>query len=345
MNEHLNSHDPSSAKQNQSTCEIVCDLLPLYVEQLASPASVSLIESHLQNCPECQKQFKVLQEPEPELEAPDLPMQEALSATHKKFFRNRVVVWCLAVLCLLLAGGGLVVFWNQAHLHASNITIAKVTKSDQQTILLLGNASEGNGFAKMSVTSKGEGEYSLSILGGSGWLNQKPVEMAILSNPVHSVEVEGDVIYQDGEIITAQCRYFFPDTNGNSADIERMWRFSPALSSAEPGERPDLRADTNNPKDWVWILPDNSYDSMDHWQYQTIQKQSLLALALTPGLESISLKAEHGGTHIVASRGELDRLLEEHNVKGKIETYADLQKILNLIYPEEGYDWSAQYHA
>lgn len=38
-------------------CEIVRDLLPLYAEQIASPASTALVEEHLAECPACRAEL------------------------------------------------------------------------------------------------------------------------------------------------------------------------------------------------------------------------------------------------------------------------------------------------
>ena len=34
-------------------CEVIRDLLPLYAEHMASPASTALVEEHLQECEAC----------------------------------------------------------------------------------------------------------------------------------------------------------------------------------------------------------------------------------------------------------------------------------------------------
>ena len=37
----------------KTTCEIVRDLLPLYVDDVCSPASRGLVEEHLEQCSDC----------------------------------------------------------------------------------------------------------------------------------------------------------------------------------------------------------------------------------------------------------------------------------------------------
>jgi hypothetical protein len=42
------------------TCDMIKDLLPLYVENMLSKDSQLLVESHLKTCPECQKELELL---------------------------------------------------------------------------------------------------------------------------------------------------------------------------------------------------------------------------------------------------------------------------------------------
>ena len=38
-------------------CEVIRDLLPLYAEHMASPASTALVEEHLQECEACRAEL------------------------------------------------------------------------------------------------------------------------------------------------------------------------------------------------------------------------------------------------------------------------------------------------
>ena len=65
-------------------CEIVRDLLPLYAEQIASPASTALVEEHLAECPACRAELQRMEkpvtvQPEPQADAPLKTIQIALT--------------------------------------------------------------------------------------------------------------------------------------------------------------------------------------------------------------------------------------------------------------------------
>ena len=42
-------------------CEVIRDLLPLYAEHMASPASTALVEEHLQECEACRTELQQMQ--------------------------------------------------------------------------------------------------------------------------------------------------------------------------------------------------------------------------------------------------------------------------------------------
>lgn len=88
-------------------CDVIRDLLPLYAEKLASPASSALVEQHLAACPACRAELEqmekpVLVQPEPQ---PDAPLKNIRSSLNRRRLRTMLCSFA-AVLCAF----GLV-FW------------------------------------------------------------------------------------------------------------------------------------------------------------------------------------------------------------------------------------------
>lgn len=51
------------------SCEIIRDLIPLYIDNCCSEKSVAVVEEHLKNCPECKKLFDDMNTP-PDINTP-----------------------------------------------------------------------------------------------------------------------------------------------------------------------------------------------------------------------------------------------------------------------------------
>ena len=67
----------------RTDCEVIKDLLPLYVEQMASDKSIELIEEHLAECNDCKKIYEEMNAPEPELK-----VQQEEGERFKKFMKK-----------------------------------------------------------------------------------------------------------------------------------------------------------------------------------------------------------------------------------------------------------------
>ena len=88
-------------------CDVIRDLLPLYAEKLASPASSALVEQHLAECEACRAQLEQMEKPvpvQPEPQ-PDAPLRSIRKTLQKKSIR----IAAAAVLAVLCAFG--LVFW------------------------------------------------------------------------------------------------------------------------------------------------------------------------------------------------------------------------------------------
>ena len=88
-------------------CDVIRDLLPLYAEKLASPASSALVDQHLSECPACRAELEQMEKPvpvQPEPQ-PDAPLKNIRKTLQKKSIR----IAAAAVLAVLCAFG--LVFW------------------------------------------------------------------------------------------------------------------------------------------------------------------------------------------------------------------------------------------
>lgn len=88
-------------------CEVIRDLLPLYAEKIASPATNALVEEHLAQCERCRTELEQMEKPlpvQPERQ-PEAPLENIRRTLRKKSIRTAAA----AVLTVLCAVG--LVFW------------------------------------------------------------------------------------------------------------------------------------------------------------------------------------------------------------------------------------------
>lgn len=84
-------------------CEIICDLLPLYCDNLASPTSKAIVEEHLNECESCKKMFASMQKSEDAgTHTPALPLKTVKRELKKRRLNLIGTSACLVFLVLLV---------------------------------------------------------------------------------------------------------------------------------------------------------------------------------------------------------------------------------------------------
>lgn len=66
-------------------CEVIQDLLPLYIDNICSEESRHMVSEHLKGCAECKRLYENMTKSEARgLEGPELDSQRAFSAISRK---------------------------------------------------------------------------------------------------------------------------------------------------------------------------------------------------------------------------------------------------------------------
>ena len=89
-------------------CDVIRDLLPLYAEKLASPASSALVEQHLAACPACRAELEQMEKPvpvQPEPQ-PDAPLKNIRSSLNRRRLRTMLCSFAAALALAAVCGFG-----------------------------------------------------------------------------------------------------------------------------------------------------------------------------------------------------------------------------------------------
>lgn len=94
--------------KNDLSCEIVQDLLPLYVDDVVSDETRKAVEKHLQDCEACQKEVADMREKNILPTSEQLARSEAqtLKKIRKRFFRKKVFVAFISIVFVVAALAG-----------------------------------------------------------------------------------------------------------------------------------------------------------------------------------------------------------------------------------------------
>ena len=124
-------------------CPVVRDLLPLYAEEMVSPASAAYIQEHLKNCPECTEEYRRLSLPDEqkdndrEAEGAAGTAAEEASALRmlKKKLRRKRILTAAAAVCLTLVLAILILLFRPAVIRYG--TSARYSQQDMAAAVAL----------------------------------------------------------------------------------------------------------------------------------------------------------------------------------------------------------------
>lgn len=330
-----NASDLSWLDSLSGDCQIVCDLLPLYAEQLASPHSILLVEKHLDECPDCRQKLEALQAGDKITSNPaDVPLENALKKVNRKFHWHRRLFVGFGLLVLVLAIGCGTLLGKTLRVSAQDVEVLVDRQTDEVTTVTLVNP-----YGKMFFTHTqklADGNYELSGWSLKGQGQSMYPNVFALQNPVNEVSLNGQIIYQDGTVISPRCLKEYAYANGYAGDLKQMHLAMPSL----PDLSFHIEANTDDPDHCIWsyiLNPESKKELvLNEDEKYILRSNALLALALTPNLSEIRYCSSNGQEVLSVSRTQLAEQLKAHGLNEQIASLADLQKIMNIVLPPAG---------
>ncbi len=117
-------------------CEIVRDLLPLYIEDITATGTAEYIREHLSCCPECMEEYRRMTIPAPPLPDPNEKWKAALEAqrqAERRQKRRSIILWSILLLAIL----ALSVPQLKHYINTHKATTHKVPTIEAEEILTL----------------------------------------------------------------------------------------------------------------------------------------------------------------------------------------------------------------
>ena len=129
-------------------CRIIQDLLPLYVEKLASEESVKAVEEHLKSCPECMNKLEALTCEVPPLPQADREIQPLKRARRSLLLKLPAIILSIA---LVLTGVFLFVFWGVVPISSDRLSTEIEMHGSENDIVLWQEDSQHNKTGEVTI--------------------------------------------------------------------------------------------------------------------------------------------------------------------------------------------------
>lgn len=308
-------------------CEMIQDLLPLYVDRLTSETTDREVKGHLNTCGECRKLYERMSgEPEITGNLNELPEIEYFKQVKRKN-RTKVIGAVLAVLlfgAVLLLGKYLVIgvpVWEY---------YAAVTAEGDEWLVEGSILDSALVFSRYRIEEE-NGEKKLVIYGRLPFLWGGDSDFSItLPKYEQTLVVNGMRILPDDTVIDKQTKQLFDAKNPYIGDMSANGRIATILGIAEKlGNYKNSLQTTEEPYGWTFEFEDEWEAADEEWKNLKMYNYACILLALIDNCGEIHWTYEIAGETYTMSVdvSAAEEFLQEP-VKSYGETMESLQELL-----------------
>lgn len=269
-------------------CEIIQDLLPLYVDELVSETTKEEISEHLKNCPSCSEGYahmkKEIKEEAIENQTNANKEIDYLKTLKKKSLKKRLV-WCSAVVLLLCGFSFIKMFvWG------SPTESYLITYLDVNDDIHIGGAYYGSAEVyshyKIKETENGSQLVIYSAL-ASPWNRNGVFNLTIPKENIREeLHIHGNTVKPDGTVITRFTNEVYKKRHPYVGDASANGALAGALGIAENlGSFKNELQTTDTPYGWT-LRFENSVPNSIVFE-EKMRNYAIVLIALVDNLEEV----------------------------------------------------------
>ena len=318
--------------KNDLSCEVVRDLLPSYLDGVASDASKDAVERHMEECPDCRETLRRMKEPE-ETALTEEKEIDYLKKVRRQSSRKVTTIVSLVVLLALAVTLGIM----YKGVPANPGSLAAVVTVRDKTVRLTGTFSDiGMDLARASTKQDESGAVEIKIYvtllrpihrnGDFMWEN--PV-----ARDVTSVTVNGLVLWENGESIDWLTAKLYEAKNPYVGDMSANVNIASLL---RVGNRVgsftnELQTDAE-PYGWTLLLEEPVAQEKEKGIKEEMQKCSCVFLAEIENLGTVTWKyeTEAGEKTCTVTASDASKLAGQ-DIKTCASSASELQALLDTL--------------
>lgn len=281
-------------------CEIVRDLLPLYVDGLTSDVTKEAVENHINNCEQCKKSLELMmaKENENKYETKEVDYLKKI----KKRNSRKMFIGIFSAVILITC-----IFVWQVFIHGF---IANASSIDYK-VLINGNNLVLNG----SLLNSAEGYSHIKMTKTQGVINLKVYTAPInifrqsgdfketfeLSEDIKTVYLGDVIIYDNGEIIPKRVAEVYNAKTPYIGDISKALGVTQALGvNRSLGNFTSELQTFTEPYKWQLNFNENTFEDMKQLENE-IFAYSCVMLATIDNLGEVSWNCNIAGEYKIST--------------------------------------------
>ncbi len=311
-------------------CEMIQDLLPLYVDKLTSEASNREVEAHLDTCADCRNIYERMgKEPELTGNLCELPEIEYFRQVKR---RNRRAVAGAVFAVLFISAIVLLCRFFVIGVPVEGYYAAVTVEEDE--ILVEGMLVDSAFVFSRYRIEETDGEKRLVIYGRLPSFGRGDAAFSFaLPQYEQTLVVNGMRILPDATVIEKQTQQLFEAKNPYIGDISADGRISALLGIGEKlGNFKTVLQTTEEPYSWTFEFEDEWQTSDEEWKNEKMENFAYVLLALIENCGEIHWSYQMEGTTYTRTvdAADVEEVLEEP-IKSYGETVERLQMLLRRL--------------
>ncbi len=317
--------------KNDLSCEVVHDLLPSYLDGVASEETKAAVERHMEECPDCRETLRRMKEPEETAPAEEKEI-DYLKKVRRQSSRKVTAIFAAVALLAIVA---MVRIFYIGYPVDSRVIATAVTVRDG-TVRLTGTLTDSaQSVCRANITQNEDGGVEAQIYAAPAIFSHSGdfTWEYPTTGDVTSVSVNGLVLWENGESIdwlTAKLyeakNPYVGDMSAN-ANIASLLRVSNRVGSFTN----ELQTDAE-PYGWTLLLEEPVAQEKEAGIKEEMQKCSCVFLAEIENLGSVTWKyeTEAGKETFTVTTTDASKLAGQ-DIKTCASSASELQKLLNIL--------------
>ena len=271
---------------NNLPCELIEDLLPMYVDELTSPVTNKAVEEHIGACENCNRKYKLMKHPVSEKSQKEVKEIDFLKKTKKKT-RKKIILWAALIWFVAVTFVCFLYFFSGKNMNPEYLSYHLEVSGKDLSVSVSTISSQGIQHIEINEV---EGVVEITVRGVPKSLIYKGSRKAnyTASEEIRQVWIGNRIIWANGEPISNITGQLYNLYNPYVGNMPSNGKIVNALNmTVFTGDFQNELQTKNEPYAWKMILQNDFSDNRKEVLEERLKIYAYMLLALVGNVSEI----------------------------------------------------------
>ncbi|MGN0384417.1 MAG: DUF4825 domain-containing protein [Lachnospiraceae bacterium] len=283
---------------NNLPCELIEDLLPMYVDELTSPITNQAVEEHIGACENCNRKYKLMKHPVSEKSQKEVKEIDFLKKTKKKT-RKKIILWAALIWFVAVTFVCFTYFFSGKNMNPEYLSYhLDVTGKDLSVAV---SSTSNQGIQHIEINEV-EGVVEITVRGVPNSLIFKGSRKAnyTASEEIRQVWIGNRIIWANGEPISNITGQLYNLYNPYVGNMPSNGKIVNALNmTAFTGSFQNELQTKNEPYAWKMILQNDFSENRQEVLEERLKMYAYILLAEIGNLSEVEYEYKIEGQKFI----------------------------------------------